>query len=267
MTASCGLVVGGRSRALSAGTAPAALNDARPPAPERRAGTVTTVAVLSPGVIEVVLTLSRRLEHRPGQHVRVALGRLPARDLVPTLRVDGTCELNEIVLHLDRGGRTAAALADGLVGVGDVARVQGPFGEAHHRPGPGRLVVAAHGTGFAQAWAIARAARCLEPERPLAFVLGAGRVADLYGAPALDWLAGTGARGLVLCAERGGGGRVRPGSVAAHLPRLGGGDVVHAAGPQGPVAAIAALARAAGARCHALPYAEAGPATSLGVIA
>lgn len=260
MTASCGLVLRGHARALAAkiapDTAPVALNDPRPPAPARRAGTVTAVAVLSPGVVEVVLTLARRLDHRPGQHVRVALGRLPARDLVPTLRVDGGCELNEIVLHLDRAGRTAAALVDGRVRPGDAARVEGPFGEAHHRPGAGRLVIAAHGTGFAQGWAIARAARCLEPERPLAFVLGAGWAADLYGLPALDWLAGTGAADLVACAEGGGRGRVRAGSVAAHLPRLAPGDVVHAAGPPGPVALVAAAARAAGARCHALPYAE-----------
>jgi CDP-4-dehydro-6-deoxyglucose reductase, E3 len=263
--AACDLVLDGRPRALSS-PPPAALNDPRQPA-VRRAGTVTAVTALSPGVIEVVLTLTRRLEHRPGQSVRVALGRLPARDFVPTLRVDGTCELNEIVLHLDRAGRTAAALADGSVGAGDLARVQGPFGEAHYRPGPGRLVVAVHGTGFAQGWAIARAARCIEPERPLAFVFGARNAVDLYGVTALDWLAGTGAQRVVACAESGGArgaaGRVLAGGLAAHLPPLSADDVVHVAGPPGPVAAVAAAARTAGARCHALAYGDAPAALSL----
>lgn len=261
---SCALVVRGRARSLAAaGRAPAPLNDPhgpRPAALAKHAGIVAGSAALSPGVVELVVALTRRLDHRPGQQVRVVLGRLPAVEAAPTLRVDGACELNEIVLHLDRADPVAAALAAGRIGPGDLARVLGPFGEAHHRPGSGRLVLAAEGVGFAQAWSIARAARCLEPERPLAFVLGARAAADLYGAPALDWLAGTGVCDLVLCAERGAGGRIRPGSILAHLPRLRPGDVVHASGSAATVAAVADAAAEAGARCHGLPVGRADAA-------
>lgn len=223
-------------------------------APQERArqtlkGTLTEVSRLGPGILQIVATLTRRPLHEPGQHYTVSLPGLPALTLSPTLRADGSAEINEAVFHLPRDPEedVPAALA-----VGQEVRLKGPLGRSHYRPGGGRLVLAATGAGFGPIWAIARAARYIEPERDMALAIGARDALDLYMRESLEWLRGTGVGRIVLCAER---GRqrppdVRPGPIGAHLPQLRATDVIHVAGDVATVGAVQALAGAVGARCY-----------------
>ncbi len=211
-------------------------------------GTLTGLRRLGPGVVEVVASLNRRPLHEPGQHFSVSLPGLPPLDLAPTLRVDGSAEITEAVFHLarDPDGDPLDTLA-----VGQDVKLKGPFGRNHYRPGGGRLVLAASGAGFGPIWAIAHAARYIEPGRDMTLTVSARDALDLYMRDSLDWLRGTGVGRIVLCAER---GRqrppdVRPGSLGAHLPYLRATDVVHVAGDVATVGAVQALAGAVGARC------------------
>ena len=205
------------------------------PAVQRRAGTLTGVRALSPALVELVVTLTRPLAHRPGQAVALALAGRPARTVHPTLRLEASTELNELVVHWPRDP-LAEALAPG-----HLARVRGPLADDGYRPGEGRLVLVADGLGVAPVWAIARAACCTEPGRALVVVVAAPGAAEPSLRPALDWLAGAGARVVTACG----------GPATAHLPRLGPDDTVHAAGPAAMVAAAARLARAVGATFRA----------------
>jgi NAD(P)H-flavin reductase len=233
-------------------TRPAAAVVAR--APQERArqtvkGSLTGIRRLGPGIVEVVATLLRRPLHEPGQHFTVNFPGLPPMDLCPTLRVDGSAELSEAVFHLPRDPEGDPI--DGLA-LGQEVKLKGPLGRSHYRPGGGRLVLAASGAGFAPIWAIAHAARYIEPGRDMAVTVSARDALDLYMRESLDWLRGTGVGRIVLCAER---GRqrppdVRPGSLGAHLPPLRATDIVHVAGDVATVGAVQALAGAVGARCY-----------------
>ncbi|MGU3538217.1 ferredoxin--NAD(+) reductase [Methylobacterium sp. A54F] len=214
----------------------------------RRVGTVTQVTPLGPRAIEVVVTVTKAFAFEPGHQVELLCSGEAPVTLSPTLRVDGAAELNELVLHLPAS--LAAASALGRLGC-DV-KVKGPLGRAQYRPGGGRLVLVASETGFAPVWAIARAARYIEPAREVAVFAGARDPLDLYMRPALDWLRATGVARVVLAADR---ARqrppdVRPGPLTAHLPPLRATDVVHVAGCASTVGAVQVLAAAVGARCY-----------------
>lgn len=234
--------------------------DVVPAATARRAGTLTEVTPLSPHVLQAVVTLTRPLPLEPGHQVEITLPGRRVATLSPSFRVDGGAELNELVFHLPRNPE-APALAEALgnaIPLGALVRARGPLGRAYYRPGAGRLVLVSDGTGFAQVWAIARAARYLDSERPMVLVVGAADPLDLYMRPALDWLRATGVERIVLAAER---NRqrppdVRPGPLTAHIPHLRTTDIVHVCGSPATVGAVEVLAAAAGARCY--PVALAG---------
>ena len=224
------------------------------PAPAaRRAGTLDAVTPLSPHAVEVTVTLTRPLPLEPGHQVELTF---PGRRRLlasPTLKVEGATELNEVVLHLPRGepGEGLANLLAGEIPLGALVRLRGPLGRAYYRPGGGRMVLVSDGCGFAQTWAIARAARHVEPAREVVLIAGAADPLDLYMRPALDWLRGSGLARVVLAAER---SRqrppdVRPGPLTAHIPHLRTTDVVHVCGGKATVGAVEVLAAAAGARC------------------
>ncbi|MFE1600815.1 oxidoreductase [Methylobacterium sp. ID0610] len=221
----------------------------------KRAGTVLSVTALSDSVREVVVTVSRPLDIKPGQAMEVAFAGFPARPLCPTQHLDAATELNELVFHLRREGALGSALGE-AVGPGHAVRLKGPVGNASYRPGTGRLVLVSAETGFAPIWAIARAARYLEPEREMVLIAGARDATDLYMRPALAWLRGTGVDRitLVASANRIGLPDVRPGPIAAHLPPLLTSDSVHAAGAPDVVRAVERLAAEAGASCAAIPF-------------
>jgi NAD(P)H-flavin reductase len=226
----------------------------------QRSGEVVSVVDLTPGIVEVAVALEAPLDYRPGQHVQVTFTGFPARDLCPTLRCDGACELNELVFHMRRapGGAVSAELGT-AIGAGHPVSVRGPSGVAYHRPGGGRLVLVSTGAGWGPIWAIARAARFREPQRPLVLVAGARNPADLYMGESLAWLQATGTTEIVLTSTAPNPGLpLRQGRPTLHLPRLGPSDVVHAAGSPALMAALALLARAAEAEFHAVPFLAAG---------
>lgn len=222
--------------------------------PTRRTGTITDIRALGPHVIEMVVTVSRRLAFEPGHQVVVTVDGYEPLTLSPTLRIDGAAELNELVFHLPlKNDRTVLAGALGeTVALGTEVKVKGPIGRGFYRPGGGRLVLVAAETGFAPIWAIARAARYIEPAREVVLIAGARDPLDLYMRPSLDWLRATGINRIVLVADR---SRqrppdVRPGPLTAHLPSLRTTDVVHVVGDASTVGAVEVLAASAGARCY-----------------
>ncbi|MEA1830534.1 ferredoxin--NAD(+) reductase [Methylobacterium durans] len=228
------------------------LPETRAAAPVKRTGSITDVRALSPHAIEVVVTVTRRLPLEPGHQVVLAVEGLEPLTLCPTLRVDGSAELNELVFHLPHDP-DAPGLAASLA-VGTAAKIRGPVGRAQYRPGGGRLILVSDGTGFAPVWSVARAARYVEPARDMAVLVGARDPLDLYMRPALDWLRATGIGRITLVADR---SRqrppdVRPGPLTAHVPPLRTTDVVHVAGSASTVGAVEVLAAAAGARCYPL---------------
>ena len=219
-------------------------------APSLRKGSVTGIRRLSPGIVEVVATLTRRPTFEPGHQALVTFDGLPAMTLCPTLGVDGAAEIDQAVFHLARdpdGGGPADRIA-----LDQQVRLKGPVGRGQYRPGGGRLVLVSAGSGFGAIWSIAHAARYVEPAREMALAVGARDALDLYMRESLDWLRRTGVGRIVLVAER---GRqrppdVRPGPLTAHLPALRATDVVHVAGDVSTVGAVQVLAASVGARCY-----------------
>jgi 3-phenylpropionate/trans-cinnamate dioxygenase ferredoxin reductase subunit len=227
----------------------------------KRFGTVTAITNISPDIIEVVVTLTKPLTQLPGQYVKVAFAGFPSRDYSPTLRVDGTAELNELVLHI-------RACPDGVVSsqlgrriaIGHPVRARGPFGDAFFRKAEGRLVLVATGTGWAPIWAVARAARYHQPEREMVVVVGARDPRNLYMQTSIDWLRETGVEQIVLtCTGSRADQPIQFGRPTVHLPRLLPTDTVFVAGAPEMVSAVEFLAGLAGATCYADPFL---PATS-----
>lgn len=241
-------------RAAGPATAGEALQAVKPAQPSRRVGTITQIRHLGPHVVEMVVTITLRLAFEPGHQVQVTIDGHAPLTLSPTLRIDGAAELNELVFHLPiAGGADSPSCAlSHDVGLGAEVKVKGPMGRGYYRPGGGRLVLVAAETGFAPIWAIARAARYIEPARDVVLIAGARDPLDLYMRPSLDWLRATGVGRIVLVADR---TRqrppdVRPGPLSAHLPSLRTTDVVHVVGDASTVGAVEVLAASAGARCH-----------------
>ncbi len=225
-------------------------------APVRRVGSVDAVTALGPRVLQLVVALERRLPFEPGDQVCLTLEGGRPVTLAPTLSVEGGAELNELVFHL-RGA--CADDLEALFGVvptpGLTVKAKGPLGNGTYRPGGGRLVLVGAETGFAGIWAIARAARYIEPAREICVIAGARDPLDLYMRPALEWLRATGVNRITLAADR---HRqrppdVRPGPLTAHVPTLRTTDAVHASGCASTIGAVEVLAAAAGARFYPIP--------------
>jgi CDP-4-dehydro-6-deoxyglucose reductase len=224
----------------------------------RRTGSVDAVTALGPRVLQLVVALERRLAVEPGDQVCVTLDGGRPVTLAPTLSVEGGAELNELVFHLHGECPEDLEALFGAVPVpGTPVKAKGPLGHGTYRPGGGRLVLVAAETGFAGVWAIARAARYIEPAREVCLVVGARDPLDLYMRPALEWLRATGVSRITLAADR---HRqrppdVRPGPLTAHVPTLRTTDAVHASGCASTVGAVEVLAAAAGARFYPIPLA------------
>lgn len=226
----------------------------RPAPAQKRTGTVTQITPLGPHTVEVVVTITRRLAFEPGHQVVATFEGFAPVTLSPTLRIDGAAELNELVFHLRLDGTQdglAAALGETIL-LDHPVKLKGPVGRGHYRPGGGRLVLVAAETGFAPIWAIARAARYIEPAREVVLLVGARNPLDLYMRPSLDWLRATGVGRIVMIADR---SRqrppdIRPGPLTAHIASLRATDVVHVAGDASTVGAVEVLAASAGARCY-----------------
>lgn len=221
---------------------------------QKRTGTVTEISPLGPHTVQVVVTLTRRLPLEPGHQVVATFAGFDPVTLSPTLRVDGSAELNELVFQLRLtadGSGLGHALGEGI-DLDHPVKVKGPVGRGFYRPGGGRLVLLAAETGFAPIWSIARAARYIDPAREVTLMVGARDPLDLYMRPALDWLRATGVTRIVMVSDRTRQRppEVRPGPLTAHLPSLRSTDVVHVAGDASTVGAVEVLAAASGARCY-----------------
>ena len=223
------------------------------PLPSKRSGTITALSKISPDIFEVVVTLAKPLAYLPGQYVKLRFAGFPSRDYSPTLRVDGSAELNELVFHI-------RSCPDGVVSsklgrrldVGHQVQVRGPFGNAFFRKAEGRMILVATGTGWAPIWAIARAARYHQPEREMVVIAGARDPRNLYMQPSLEWLRQTGVQQIITtCSGTRAQQPMRFGRPTIHLPRLQETDSVYVAGAAEMVAAVEFLAEIGGARCHA----------------
>lgn len=86
------------------------------PSPSKRAGTVASVAKLTPDVFAVTLRLDKAFTYLPGQYVKVSFAGYPVRDYSPTLPADGITDLNTLLFHIRRepGGRCRAILDGGF---------------------------------------------------------------------------------------------------------------------------------------------------------
>lgn len=226
------------------------------PSRARRSGTITAIGKVSPDIFEIVVTLSKPLTYLPGQYVKVCFDGFPSRDYSPTLRVDGSGELNELVFHV-------RACPDGVVssqlgrriGLGYRATVRGPFGNAFFRKAEGRIVLVATGTGWAPIWAVARAARYHQPQREMVVVVGARDAGNLYMQASLEWLRQTGVQHITMtCSGSRADAPIQFGRPTVHLPRLQETDTVYVAGAPEMVSAVEFLAGLAGAACHADPF-------------
>lgn len=226
------------------------------PVPTRRAGIVSKIERISPDIMEVVIALSKPMPQLPGQYVSVAFAGFPARDYSPTLQIDGSAGLNDLVFHIrqEETGLVSSQLGK-AIRVGSLARVRGPHGHAFYRRGEGRLVLVSTGTGWAPLWMIARAARFTEPRREIVVVVGARKAANLYMKPSLDWLAATGPTTIVMSStEPAGEGHILTGRTTQHLPVMRRSDTVHVAGAPPMVEAVEFQALASGATCYADPF-------------
>ena len=175
------------------------------PMPVKRTGAITEINLLSPEIVEVVMTTTVPLEYRPGQYIRLKLSGFPAREFSPTCRLDGSSKDLELVFHIRR-------LPDGLVSrelgqaikPGHGAHVQGPFGQSYLHEGDGPLILISGGAGWAPIWALARSARRNQRERELIVIAGGRDATDLYMRPALEWLMDDGVREVVATSPTGG---------------------------------------------------------------
>ena len=226
----------------------------RPVAAQKRTGTVTEISPLGPHTVQVVVTITRRLALEPGHQVVATFEGFKPVTLSPTLRVDGSAELNELVFHLrlEHDGTGLGHAFGESIDLDHPVKLKGPVGRGFYRPGSGRLVLVAAETGFAPIWSIARAARYIDPAREMTLMVGARDPLDLYMRPALDWLRATGVTRIVVVSDRmrQRPPEVRPGPLTAHLPSLRSTDVVHVAGDASTVGAVEVLAAATGARCY-----------------
>jgi NAD(P)H-flavin reductase/ferredoxin len=225
---------------------------------ETLAGKVRSINWLSNDVIEVAITPSRPLHYLPGQYCHFRFAGFPQRSFSPTLPLEGPIQREHIFLQIRRvpGGRVSGALGR-TIKSGHKVKIIGPFGSAHLRAGAAnRLVLVAGGTGFAPIWAIAHAALCEMPDRPIVVIAGARTRPSLYMGPALLRLATfPKVRVVPVLASAPKGGTVFPvGTPVDYMPPLNRSDLVFAAGAPAMVTAISALARAAGAPCFADPF-------------
>jgi NAD(P)H-flavin reductase/ferredoxin len=225
---------------------------------ETIAAKVKAINWLSNDVLGVAITPSRPLNFLPGQYCHFRFAGFPQRSFSPTLRLEGPAQRDTIFLHVSRvpGGRVSGALGRAIK-AGHKLKIIGPFGSAHLRAGMvNRLVLVAGGTGFAPMWAIAHAALCEMPDRPIVLIAGARTRQSLYMGPALLRLATfPKVRVVPVLASPPSMGTVFPiGTPVDFMPALAVGDVVYAGGPPPMVKAVSAMARAAGAPFFADPF-------------
>jgi 3-phenylpropionate/trans-cinnamate dioxygenase ferredoxin reductase subunit len=225
-------------------------------------GRVVDLVRLAPDVVEVSVQMPERAEYLPGQHYRVQFRGFPGRCYSPTFPLEGKHDERILRFHVRRvpNGRVSSVLGR-QIRIGHRVKVTGPSGAAYLRPEhKGRLVLVASGTGFAPMWSVAVAAIAERRNRAMAVVVGARSVRSLYMIRALCGLARYPNVVVVPVVSEAQtiSDAVRTGRAADYVPTLASSDVVYTAGAPAMVESVARMARAAGARCYADPFAPEG---------
>jgi 3-phenylpropionate/trans-cinnamate dioxygenase ferredoxin reductase subunit len=213
----------------------------------------------APDVIGVSLELQRPFPYLPGQYCKLQFRGFPARCYSPTYPLEGPPGKRELHFHIRRlpYGAVSSALGEGIK-PGHRVKLTGPFGSAFLRPKhAGRTILVASGTGFAPMWSIAVAAVTEHPQRKLVFVVAARTLRSFYMHSALCRLARFPNVVIIpiVSEPQNVSPAFRSGRPTDHFPALRRSDVIYAAGAPAMTEAIARLAKAAGARCYADPFA------------
>jgi len=220
---------------------------------------VSRLARLAPDIVGVSLELAKPLKFLPGQHCKLQFRGFPARSFSPTFPLNGGPDDRVLEFHVRTvpGGRVSSALGNDI-GIGHGVKVSGPFGTAFfRRDHPGGIVLVSSGTGFAPIWSIAVAAIFERPQRELILVAGTRSVKSLYMLRALCRLARFPNVSIVPVVSEPTdlSEAIRAGRPTDYLPRLSRQDIVYTAGAPAMTARVAEIARVAGARCYADPFA------------
>jgi NAD(P)H-flavin reductase/ferredoxin len=224
---------------------------------------VVAITRLSPDVFGVDIEVQRPLHQFPGQFCKVQFFGFPARNYSPTYPLEGRPKKNLLHFHIRQfpDGVVSSELGK-TIRVGHRVRVSGPFGHAFHRPNhPGGTVLVSSGTGFAPMWSVAVAAIMERPEREMIFVVAARKVHSLYMHAALCRLALFPNVTIIptVSEPQNVSPVIRTGRPTDHLPNLSSDDMVYVSGAPAMTAAVARLAKAAGARCFTDPFASNAP--------
>jgi len=222
-------------------------------------GRVAALARLASDIMEVSISLPQRAEYLAGQHYKVQFRGFPPRYYSPTFPLDGPHDATVLRFHVKRipNGRVSPALGRDIR-AGHRVKLTGPLGTAYFRPDHrDRLVLIASGTGFAPIWSVANAALSERRDRAMVLIVGARALRSLYMMRALCRLAHfPGVTIIPVVAEpQTISTAIRIGWPIDYLPRLSASDTVYTAGAPPLVERVADIARAAGARCYADPFA------------
>jgi len=233
------------------------------PAIETISGKVRSVEAVAEDVVEVTIAPRRPFEFLPGQYAQFKFAGYPMRCFSPTVPLEGAVDKETIRLHVRRvrDGRVSGALGKDIL-PGHKVKITGPFGSAYLRPGRReRLVLVASGTGFAPIWAIAHAALCEMPDRPIVVVAGARTVESFYAVEALVRLSNFPKVEVrpVLSRSPLQTRVFRIGCPSQFMPELTPDDTVYVCGSPTMVRSVEHKAKLAGAACHADPFVPAAP--------
>lgn len=248
-----GLILACRARAVGDVAIALPVEEPVPPAPRRFATRVAGRRSLGPRTTELTLEPPPGgLAFLAGQYATLGLAGLPPRDFsFAGLPGDET-----LAFHLRDAGSGTASRAAATLRAGDPVTVEGPFGRAYLRDGPGGwLLLVAGGTGLAPMLSIARSALARDPGRPVVLCAGAASGDELYGEAELARLA----EGRPAFSFRMAPAGVVEAAVEAASRRAG--AAVHAAGPPEMVAALRRRLAEAGiapAAFHADAFAPVG---------
>lgn len=225
-------------------------------------GTVSSIRSLSSDVLEVGIKTSEALPYHAGQYAQIAFNGYPSRPFSLTHPLPGGPTGRSVFFHVRRmpGGRVTSALGKSIR-KGHRAKLTGPFGSAHFRPGQvGRIILVATSTGFAPIWSIAVAALREDPDRAMMIIAGGRSLESLYMAPALVQLASfRNVRVVPVCSTQGLNDVVKFGRPPDYLPMLFPTDTVYACGAPGMVEAVKAIAARAAVTCYADPFVPNAP--------
>jgi 3-phenylpropionate/trans-cinnamate dioxygenase ferredoxin reductase subunit len=229
-------------------------------------GTLSSLCLLSPDVMEVGIKTNSALPYHPGQYAQLRFSGYPSRPFSITLPMRGNPNSRLVWFHIRRmKDGSVTRLLGKRIRPGHRVKLTGPYGSAHFRPNlDSRLILVGTSTGFAPIWSIAVAALRENPERPMMIIAGGRSMESLYMVPALVQLARFPNVAVVpVCSARQQilSDPVKAGRPTDYLPRLQPTDVLYACGAPGMVDSIKSIAERAGAVCYADPFLPSGDDT------